>query len=247
MVGRNEEMRWWNQAAIVWDESRSLQSTNWTPDLADLLDARSIQINNQITPEGRINRVANKSILCWLWQLYNKYGMTFSKTTTTMTALKNLINSLKMGCMSMLFSIQYNPQPTCLPGVRNVMEDIEKCRFIINGDPLGTLLLARCKNWLKAACIPSAFVVIPHFPLSPTVEKGTAQKLPNFQSCQFISNNHQVAQTIQPFWWYCLQNSCRAITLDQSTIAFGLLQIGTDPNIASHGVGKTSGRISILG
>jgi hypothetical protein len=107
MVGRNEEMCWWNQSAIVWDESRSLQSTYWTPDVADLLDACSIQMNNQIAPEGRINGVAYRTVLFWLQQLYNKYGTTFSKTTTT--ALKNFINSLKMGWKSILLSIQYNP------------------------------------------------------------------------------------------------------------------------------------------
>jgi ankyrin repeat protein len=78
------------------------------------------------------------------------------------------------------------------------LETSRNAGFIINGDPLWTLLRARCKNLLKAACIPSAFVAISHFPLSPTGKRDRS-KLPKLQSCHVISNDRQIAQPLKHY------------------------------------------------
>lgn len=54
--------------------------------------------------------------------------------------------------------------------------------ILITGGPFLTLLRARCETKVKAACIPSAFMVIASLPLSPT-GKRDRKGLPNLSDC----------------------------------------------------------------
>jgi acyl-CoA synthetase (AMP-forming)/AMP-acid ligase II/ankyrin repeat protein len=62
--------------------------------------------------------------------------------------------------------------------------------LVIAGGPIWTLLRTRCTNRLKASCIPSAFVVISHLPLSPTGKRDRSQ-LPKLELCQLLTNSQQ--------------------------------------------------------
>ncbi|KAG7349146.1 non-ribosomal peptide synthetase family protein [Nitzschia inconspicua] len=70
--------------------------------------------------------------------------------------------------------------------------------FIINGNPLWTLLRWRCTNRLKAACVPTAFVAIPCLPLSPTGKRDRS-KLPKLETCQVIPTDLQMTEPLKAY------------------------------------------------
>ena len=67
--------------------------------------------------------------------------------------------------------------------------------IFMNGGPLLELLRARCSQRIKAACMPSSFVIIPRLPLSPT-GKLDRNGLPNLDVCIPMNGGDQDPNSI---------------------------------------------------
>ncbi len=65
-------------------------------------------------------------------------------------------------------------------------EELSKSGLLVTEGILLTLLRARCKNSLTAACMPNAFILLPNLPLSPT-GKRDRKRLPPVSECALLN------------------------------------------------------------
>ena len=70
--------------------------------------------------------------------------------------------------------------------------------ILVCGGPLLALLRTRCVKKVKAACIPTAFVVIPCIPLSPTGKRDRSG-LPGLNSCIPLDHGDQKARPLEEY------------------------------------------------
>jgi acyl-CoA synthetase (AMP-forming)/AMP-acid ligase II len=62
-------------------------------------------------------------------------------------------------------------------GITSSKDKLPKPGMLIRGGAILPLLRARCVQMVKAACIPTAFVIIPSLPISPAGKQGSQQLL----------------------------------------------------------------------
>jgi acyl-CoA synthetase (AMP-forming)/AMP-acid ligase II/ankyrin repeat protein len=75
----------------------------------------------------------------------------------------------------------------------------EDAGILITGGPLLELLRARCARRVKAACMPTTFVIIPRVPLSPT-GKRDRDGLPSLEECVPLNREDQASsQTLKEY------------------------------------------------
>jgi ankyrin repeat protein len=79
--------------------------------------------------------------------------------------------------------------------------------MVISDGPLWAVLRARCSNRLKAACVPSAFIIVRQFPLSPT-GKRDRDALPSLDDCTVLSSSTKKSTPLIEY------GACGAIVAD---------------------------------